>query len=966
MDDFVAENELTLLFADIEGLSRAWDGAPAEMAGVVEAWHQTGRELVPGNGGVLFKTVGELLCCVFPDPVDAVRAAVALERAAAVEQWGRIGRLPARVAIHTGQPQARNNDYYGPPVNRVARLLYAGTGEQILVSEATATAVAGRLPEDIGFVDLGEHRLKDLLDPARVWQLTAQGLRTDFPPLHSLDRALHNLPVQATPLIGREPDVERVREALAGGSRLVTLTGPGGTGKTRLALQVAAEELERWLDGAWFVGLAPIADPALVVPTIAAILGVRESGIEPLEETLVAWLRERRLLLVLDNLERLLDAAPVLERLFESAPNVAMLVTSRAPLQIYGEVEYPVPPLAVPRYRRWPGVEAVRGVASVTLFDERARTADAGFALTEANGRAVADLCVRLEGLPLAIELAAARVGEHPPAEILASLSQRLVDLGDGDEARDPRQRTLRAAIGWSYELLPLDQQRLFRRLAVLAGGDLETIEQIAAPDGDIDPLDGIEGLVVHSLVRREDNADGARFAMLETIREFATQALAATPEESELRGRHADHFTGYSERAETELSGTDQAAWYGRLDRELDNIRGALGWLGDRDRGEQSIRLAGALWRFWWVRSYLTEGRRWIGQALAMTAGGDPLVRAKALDGYGVLLEALGEAGEAADAHRAALALARDVDDPSAIGRALDGLGILAMYREELATAEAFFREALDQRRKLGDPRLTSISLGQLAHVALRRADYDQAEALVNESLAISRQIEDVREVAINLAALAMLKWRQRDYGAAEDFYRESLAMQQELGDEVEIPNALVGLGRVMLKRGELDQAERYMQEALAMFEESGSRDGEAWARIHVGEVEHELGRVGAALSEYHRAFVIAEEIGYTLWMIEALEAIGNLLCGRGHAVEGLELLSSAAATRDTSGLQPGDTQIEDMEIAKAAALDTLSPAAYDDAWRLGATMTMRRALDEVEPLLESFGATLTRAAVT
>ncbi len=949
-------HDLTLLFAGIEEFGRIAERRSGEAAAIQDEFHVLASRAISGAGGSVFKRVGELVCAVFPRASGACTGAVELQRAVVGHPWSLSGGVRARIALYTGRPEVRDGDYFGPPVNRVARLLAATAGGQIVAGRSTAAA-ATDLPAGLQLIDLGEHRFKDLLAAERVFQVCGQGLPATFPPLRSLDRARTNLPPQPTALIGRDADVARIRELLAGGVRLATLTGPGGTGKTRLALQAAAEEIENWADGVWFVPLATVIDPAFVIPAIAEVLGVRESGGESLEESLAAWLRDRRVLLVIDNLEQLLAAAPVLERLLDAAPRCAVIATSRAPLQLYGECEVAVAPLAVPEHRRWRGVESIREIPSVVLFTERAIEVAPTFELDETNGQAVAALCVRLEGLPLALELAAARSGMLSPAEILVRLEQRLAELPGEARGYDPRQRTLRATIEWSYALLPAGHQRVFSRLAVLAGGELDTIEAIAAPEGEGDIVEAIEGLVIHSLLRREETGDGPRFVMLETIREFAAEVLASTPEATAIRTGHAGFFTSYAERAEIELNGADQVAWYPRVAREHDNIRGALGWLTASNDGDRALRLAGALWRFWWVRGHLTEGSDWLGRVLALPGGAQPLNRAKALDGYGALLEARGDLEGAATAHREALDLARTGKDAFAIARALDNLGIVAEVKDDLVSAEAYYRDALAQRRSLGEAWPLAVSLLQLSGIELKRARYDEAERLAQECLDICREIDSARGITAAVFQLGKLKWRQSASREAVDFFREALERQRELGDEVDIPNTLVSLGRALARLGELDEAERAIGEALPLFVELGDKDGEAWARIHVGELEGRLGRIGAAVTQLRLSYAMAIEVGNKLWAIEAAEAIANLLAAQGLAAESVMLFGAADALRAETGFEPGDTQVEDRSASLESARQTLTGATFALAWERGRSLTLERAMTEVEPVLSGSG---------
>src|SRR5215203_3128690 len=447
---------VTFLFTDIEGSTKLWEKSPEGMQVALARHDAILWEAIEGHGGLVFKTVGDAFCAAFPTAHDALEAVLAAQRTLFSEEWGEeTGTLRARMALHTGAAHERDGDYFGPPVNRVARLLSAGHGGQILLSSSTQELVRDHLPPQTHLGDLGERHLKDLSRPERIFQLTAPDLPSEFPPLRTLDAYPNNLPLQATPLIGREREVEAVSERLRDpATRLLTLVGPGGTGKTRVGLQAAAELVEDFEDGVFFVPLAAITDPSLVASTIARTLGLSEGGARPPEELLTGYLRERRTLLLLDNLEQIPESAPVLDRVLSAATRLKILATSRTPLRLYGEQEFPVPPLALPNAISLPPLEDLAGYEAVGLFVERSRAVKPEFYLTEENANAVVEICRRLDGLPLAIELAAARVKLLPPRVLLERLGNRLEFLTGGARNLPERQKTLRNAIEWSYDLL--------------------------------------------------------------------------------------------------------------------------------------------------------------------------------------------------------------------------------------------------------------------------------------------------------------------------------------------------------------------------------------------------------------------------------------------------------------------------------------------------------------------------------
>jgi len=801
----------TFLFTDIEGSTRLWEQEPERMRFALARHDALARKAVEDHGGLVVKTTGDGLHAAFGDPVDGVAATLDLQRALADPAATGGIPLPVRCGLHAGMIERRDNDFFGSAVNRAARIMSVAHGGEMLISHAVAELVRDRLPAGVSLRDLGSVRLRDLSGPERIWQVIAPGLRHDFPALRSLEAAPNNLPQQLTTFVGREREIVEVRKLLSA-TRLLTLCGMGGLGKTRLSLQVAADVVNGYPDGVWFVELASLGDGRLVPQAVASVLGVKEEAGRPVIEALVRYVKDRTLLLILDNCEHLVHAcAELAVQLLQAGPSVKILASSRESLRVRGETTYPVPALAVPDPEQKVPLDALLRYEAVGLFVDRAAGAQPQFRLTDRNAAAVTEICRRLDGIPLALELAAARLRSLSVENVAARLQDRFRLLGGGDRTALPRQQTLRALIDWSYDLLTEKERILFRRLAVFAGGwTLEAAEAVCA-GGEIEEaevLDLLTQLADKSLVALE--SETGRYRLLETVRQYAQERLVESGEEAATRARHLAFYVGLAEEARPELVGPQQGAWLARLDLERENLLSAHAWCGRDERaGEMGLQLVTAMKQYFVRRGLL---------GLA----------------HGVMTDTLAHPG----AQRRNAERSRALLSVGQIGHAM------GRYKEALAHLE----ESLAIAREIGDRQRAAAALQPLGLVLAGQGDLPGARKSFDEAIVLAQEIGNKREFAAALNNRGQLHRLEGDLEAAKPIYEQALAAVRELGDHEGVAIALLNLAMVGIGRGAVDSARTMLLETLAIAVATGSKS----ASQSVIEVSAGL---AAALGEWERA---------------------------------------------------------------------------------------------------------------
>jgi predicted ATPase/class 3 adenylate cyclase len=947
---------VTLLFTDIEGSTRLLQRLGKRYRDVLAESRRLLRAAFHQHHGHEVDTQGDAFFLTFALATDAVIAAVAAQRALASYPWPKGVTVRVRMGLHTGEPEYSTEGYVGLDVHRAARIMSAGHGGQVLLSQVTRDLVEHSLPADVSLEDLGEHRLKDLGSPSHLYQLVIAGLEASFPALKTLDSYAHNLPIQPTPFIGRAKEVANVQQHLLRQEvRLLTLTGPGGVGKTRLGLQVAAQASDHFTDGTWFVSLAPLSDPDLVIPTIAETLEVREAGGRSLLEQLQKFLRGKKVLLLLDNFEQVVSAATQVADLLSACPQLKILVTSREALHVRAEREFPVPALALPDPQNLPSLSTLSQYEAIALFIERAQAVKPDFQVTNANAPAVAEICARLDGLPLAIELAAARTRLLSPQSLLKRLGQRLQLLTSSTRDAPARQQTLRQTIQWSYDLLPAVEQRIFRRLSIFVNGcTLEAIESVSATLEDTMPLglDEVTSLLDKNLLQQTaEEEEEPRFTMLETIREYGLECLTLSREMDTTRRAHASYYLALAEEAAPELNGPLTAVWLRRLEREHDNLRAALEWsLEPEQTGsspDMALRFCYMLREFWEVRGLYSQGRAFLEPALARCTGASASARANALGAAAHLADWLGDFHRAETLWQEGLSLRRELGDTRGIASYLQGLAWIASRKGDQIAARQLSEESVTLLRELGDKDELPWSLHFLADMLGAQGEYGRANALFEESLAMFRDLGNKRGIAASLQQSALLLLATRgDQAIVQARLEEILPIHRELGDKNGMAYYYLISGRKALIQGDAATATTLIEQSLALWQEMGDRWHAFSSIATLGRIKAYQGDFAAALSFYEQGLALAREFHDDLLLATCLEGWASVVTKQGKCELAARLWGAAESARERCGIPFPPFERVDYEPAVAAARAQLGEQDFAAAWAEGWTMTLEQVL--------------------
>lgn len=794
---------VTFLFTDMEGSTRLMQELGDRYVQAQVDHHEILRAAFRSADGRELRTEGDSFFCVFESALDACGAAAEAQRNFASHRWPDDKPIKVRIGLHTGEAPLVGNEYIGIDVHHAARVMASAHGGQVVISDATRSLVQSSLGDGLTLRDLGLHRLKDLARPERLFQLVIEGVPDTFPALRTLDSTPNNLPTQLTSFVGREEVVDQAKRLLER-TRLLTLTGPGGIGKTRLSLQIAAEEVQRFPDGVYFVALSAVRDPQLVPSAIAQAIGLPVAGNRLPMDAVTDHLRDKRVLLVVDNFEQLVpEGAPIVSQLLQACPQVKAVVSSRAVLHVYGEQEMALEPMRLPDLRSLPSLEALSQFEAVRLFIERAVAARHDFKVTNENAPAVAGICERVDGLPLAIELAAARIKLFSPQALLARLESSATALGTGSRDLPGRQQTLQGAIAWSHDLLDEPHRRLFARLSVFArGANLEQVEHVCGPETElgVDVLTGLDELADQSLVRRVPDYDEPRVLMLHVIREYAAERLQESGEADAIRDRHAAVFQELAEAAAPHLFGLEQKQWLDRLELDHDNFRAGFDWAVARGDLPRAMSLGAALWRFWQMRGHLREGRMRMGALLAM-----PETKAH----------------------------------PRELAPALEAAGGIEYWSGDLKAAGRYYDACLELARAGGDKRAIANALYNASFPSnVDRSDTPKAVAMLEEALGIFRQLDDIPGVAQTVWALAQAKITLEDHAEAIELLAEAIPLNRSLGNRFGLGWALFVRSLLWLRLDDVASARTDAIEALQIFADADDVTGEILVIDSIAEI--------------------------------------------------------------------------------------------------------------------------------
>jgi len=903
---------ITFLFTDIEGSTKLSQEFPESLQSALDKHHAIMHNAIESNNGYVFEIVGDAFCCAFEKAEDAVKAAVDAQLGLANEKW-EDAVIKIRIGIHTGPAEWNGKRYMGYiTLARSARVMSCGYGEQIIISGSTYELCKEKFDavkeKNISFRDMGERRMKDVIQPIRIYQIISPGLREDFPPLKTLDARPNNLPVQLTSFIGRDLEMKQIKDLLKN-TRLLSLIGSGGSGKTRLAMHAGAEMIDDFTNGVFIAELASVSDPSFILQTLAVSLGVKEEQGISLKDTLTAYLKNMELLIILDNCEHLIsECANLTELLLSKCSGLKILTTSREALNCMGEQTFRIPSLSHPDTSTENSPEKLSQYESVRLFIERAMSVNPNFRVNNENAPALAEICSRLDGIPLTIELAAARTNVLPLEKIHERLDDRFKLLSGGRRTALPRQQTLKAMIDWSYDLLPQSEKKLWHRISVFNGGwNLEPAEEICSSEeiANEDILDLLNQLADKSIIIYDHEKN--RYRILESIRQYGREKLKSENETDEVKTGHLSYFMKLAETAEPELNIGEVQVWLNRLEEEHGNIQSAIDWSVSGGDKENGARLAGALGQFWHTRGHYFVGSRLIEKFLADKEGINLSSLSKLIRIAGMLSSCQGDYEKAGIYFEECLKLYRQTDDKKSISNVMNELGMVVYYGGNFDEAEKILKESLALSIETGNKHDESTVLSCLGQIARNRGNYEEAQKFLEESLSLSRKIGDKLRIVDSLNGLGIIIRNRGDYKLAQKYLEEGLEIAREIGDKLGITNSLISLGNAEIIRREYEKAYNYFEESYRIASETGNKRGAANSLNFLGRTSIDLGYYDKARKYINESLELYVKIGYNLGAALSLRNLGRLEKCQGNYETATEHLNDSLKKFRDLGYKPG-----------------------------------------------------------
>ena len=943
---------ITFLFTDIEGSTRLAQEFPETLPSALERHHNIMHKVIESNNGFVFEIIGDAFCCAFEKSEDAIKAAVQAQINLANEKWDDV-KIKIRIGIHSGNVEWNGEGYIGYiTLARTARVMSSAYGEQIIISNDAYELCIHKLgfgneSSMISFRNLGERRLKDLRQPIRLYQVLFQGLREDFPPLKTLDARPNNLPVQLTNFIGREKEMKAIGDLLKQ-THILTLTGTGGSGKTRLALQIAANMIDDFEHGVWLIELASLSDISLLPQTITKAFGIQEQPMQKVEDTLIDFLKKKEMLIIFDNCEHLIDAAAHLtEKMLSNIPKLKIIATSREALRCSGEQTHNVSTLETPEPRNELSLDNLLQYESIRLFVERASSVNEAFKLTDENVRTLSQICFQLDGIPLAIELAAARIKAVSIEQIFERLNDRFTLLTGGKRTSLPRQKTLRAAIDWSYDLLSEEERILWGRLSVFSGGwTLDAAEVICSNEKlhKNEILDLLTDLTEKSIVIFD--TINSRYRLLETIRQYGHEKLTERNEFELISEKHLSYFSELAQTEDAKLKGHNIAESLKVLDKESTNISKALDWPGENSLNIEKAKLASVMGYYWIIRGQISEGLSRLESVLQCTTktqadfyyklvsaagilyrfkceykkaiesfeeslnyfrnGEKCLVISDLLNNLGMISSDQGNYSKALELHEEALLVAREIDDKRGIANSLNNLGNIHHFRHNYIKALELHEESLSLRRDTGDKKVIASSLLNLGTITREMGDYQKASTLYEESLATFREIGDKKGIAASLNYLGIVSRAQGDFLKAATLLESGLAISREIDDKDCLSLSLNNLGSMTLSRGNYVKAFELYEENLGNRRELKDKRGIAFCLNYLGALKIHKGEYLMALDQLEESIAISREIDYKQCLAESLNNLAKVFFEKGEFAKAkIAVDESLSVSRDTGRKQ-------------------------------------------------------------